>query len=140
MENPCLTFVTPTLLAGDKSLANVVAHEISHSWTGNLVTNANPEHFWLNEGQQTPMNQYAEGRVDRMRPVAGGKYDSLHLFDDSFSDIENCPSPPSKATQYSWSEKSEAGFSGVSRIGILLPWVDGTICNTPSTRAGRTIR
>ena len=40
MENPCLTFVTPTLLAGDRSLANVVAHEIAHSWTGNLVTNA----------------------------------------------------------------------------------------------------
>ena len=51
MENPCLTFVTPTLLAGDRSLANVVAHEIAHSWTGNLVTNSTWEHFWLNEGQ-----------------------------------------------------------------------------------------
>lgn len=50
MENPCLTFVTPTLLAGDKSLADVVAHEIAHSWTGNLVTNATWTHFWLNEG------------------------------------------------------------------------------------------
>uniref|UniRef100_A0A1L8DPB1 Putative aminopeptidase n=1 Tax=Nyssomyia neivai TaxID=330878 RepID=A0A1L8DPB1_9DIPT len=50
MENPCLTFVTPTVLAGDKSLVSVVAHEISHSWTGNLVTNRNFEHFWLNEG------------------------------------------------------------------------------------------
>uniref|UniRef100_A0A9J7X9C5 Leukotriene A(4) hydrolase n=1 Tax=Cyprinus carpio carpio TaxID=630221 RepID=A0A9J7X9C5_CYPCA len=50
MENPCLTFVTPTVLAGDKSLAGVIAHEISHSWTGNLVTNRNWEHFWLNEG------------------------------------------------------------------------------------------
>jgi len=50
MENPCLTFVTPTLLAGDRSLADVVAHEIAHSWTGNLVTNATWEHFWLNEG------------------------------------------------------------------------------------------
>jgi leukotriene-A4 hydrolase len=39
MENPCLTFVTPSLLAGDKSLADVVIHEITHSWTGNLVTN-----------------------------------------------------------------------------------------------------
>ncbi len=50
MENPCLTFVTPTLLAGDRSLANVVAHEIAHSWTGNLVTNASWGDFWLNEG------------------------------------------------------------------------------------------
>ncbi|MEE6519831.1 hypothetical protein FKM82_017582, partial [Ascaphus truei] len=46
MENPCLTFVTPTVLAGDRSLASVIAHEISHSWTGNLVTNKTWEHFW----------------------------------------------------------------------------------------------
>jgi len=50
MENPCLTFVTPTLLAGDGSLVNVIAHEIAHSWTGNLVTNRTWSHFWLNEG------------------------------------------------------------------------------------------
>lgn len=50
MENPCLTFVTPTLLAGDRSLVDVVAHEIAHSWMGNLVTTQNWEHFWLNEG------------------------------------------------------------------------------------------
>jgi len=50
MENPCLTFATPTLIAGDRSLANVVAHEIAHSWTGNLVGCTSWEHFWLNEG------------------------------------------------------------------------------------------
>lgn len=50
MENPCMTFLTPSLLAGDRSLVDVVAHEIAHSWTGNLVTNANWENFWLNEG------------------------------------------------------------------------------------------
>lgn len=50
MENPCMTFLTPTLLAGDRSLVDVVAHELAHSWTGNLVTNATAEHFWLNEG------------------------------------------------------------------------------------------
>ena len=50
MENPCCTFVTPTLLAGDRSLVNVVAHEIAHSWAGNGVTAATWEHFWLNEG------------------------------------------------------------------------------------------
>lgn len=50
MENPCITFATPTLLSGDKANASVIAHEIAHSWTGNLVTNSNFEHFWLNEG------------------------------------------------------------------------------------------
>ena len=49
-ENPCLTFITPTVIAGDRSLVDVVAHEIAHSWTGNLVTNRSWEHFWLNEG------------------------------------------------------------------------------------------
>jgi leukotriene-A4 hydrolase len=50
MENPTLTFVTPSLIAGDRSLTNVIAHEIAHSWTGNLVTNKNWQNFWLNEG------------------------------------------------------------------------------------------
>mmetsp|Transcript_21328 Transcript_21328/g.41387 ORF Transcript_21328/g.41387 Transcript_21328/m.41387 type:complete len:459 (-) Transcript_21328:273-1649(-) len=50
MENPCLTFVTPTLLAGDRSLATVVIHEISHSWMGNLVTCKTWKDFWMNEG------------------------------------------------------------------------------------------
>ncbi|KAH8409632.1 hypothetical protein KR222_011783 [Zaprionus bogoriensis] len=63
MENPCLTFVTPTLLAGDKSLANVVAHEIAHSWTGNLVTNKNFEHFWLNEGFTVFVESKIVGRM-----------------------------------------------------------------------------
>ncbi|KAE8615200.1 hypothetical protein XENTR_v10008440 [Xenopus tropicalis] len=60
MENPCLTFVTPTVLAGDRSLAGVIAHEISHSWTGNLVTNETWENFWLNEGHTV----YLERRID----------------------------------------------------------------------------
>ncbi|KIM63388.1 hypothetical protein SCLCIDRAFT_756607 [Scleroderma citrinum Foug A] len=50
MENACLTFVSPTLLTGDRSLTNVVVHEIAHSWFGNGVTQANACHFWLNEG------------------------------------------------------------------------------------------
>ncbi len=50
MENPRLTFATPTVLAGDRSLANLIAHELAHSWSGNLVTNATWNDFWLNEG------------------------------------------------------------------------------------------
>jgi aminopeptidase N len=59
MENPCLTFTTPTVLAGDKSLVALVAHELAHSWSGNLVTNATWSDFWLNEG----FTVYLEGRI-----------------------------------------------------------------------------
>uniref|UniRef100_A0A183GNY4 Peptidase_M1 domain-containing protein n=1 Tax=Heligmosomoides polygyrus TaxID=6339 RepID=A0A183GNY4_HELPZ len=64
MENPCLTFVTPTLLAGDRSLVNVVAHEIAHSWTGNLVSTASWEHFWLNEGFTVFLERKIIGRLE----------------------------------------------------------------------------
>ncbi|KAI8388206.1 uncharacterized protein BYT42DRAFT_491890 [Radiomyces spectabilis] len=63
MENPCLTFVTPTLLAGDKSAVDVVAHEISHSWMGNLVTTLNWQHFWLNEGWTVFTERKIAGRL-----------------------------------------------------------------------------
>jgi leukotriene-A4 hydrolase len=59
MENPRLTFVTPTLICGDRSQVSVIAHELAHSWTGNLVTNSSAEHFWLNEG----WTRYAELRL-----------------------------------------------------------------------------
>lgn len=62
MENPNLTFVTPALLAGDKSMSNVIGHEISHSWTGNLVTNKNWKNFWVNEG----FTKFMERKLDKI--------------------------------------------------------------------------
>src|SRR5688572_7048818 len=59
MENPRLTFATPTVIAGDKSLVSLVAHELAHSWSGNLVTNATWRDFWLNEG----FTSYCEQRI-----------------------------------------------------------------------------
>ncbi|KAG0749751.1 hypothetical protein G6F57_005746 [Rhizopus arrhizus] len=63
MENPCLTFVTPTLLAGDKSAVNVIAHEIAHSWMGNLVTTNSWKHYWLNEGWTVFVERKILGRL-----------------------------------------------------------------------------
>ena len=57
MENPMLTFLTPTMFAGDKSLVGLIAHELAHSWSGNLVTNATWRDFWLNEGTTTYIEQ-----------------------------------------------------------------------------------
>jgi len=50
MENPLLTFASPTIIVGDKSEVSVANHEIAHSWSGNLVTNMNWDNLWLNEG------------------------------------------------------------------------------------------
>ena len=68
MENPRLTFATPTILAGDRSLVALVAHELGHSWSGNLVTNATWDDFWLNEGFTT----YVERRL--MEALRGREY------------------------------------------------------------------
>ena len=68
MENPRLTFATPTILAGDRSLVALVAHELAHSWSGNLVTNATWNDFWLNEG----FTVYLERRI--MEELHGQPY------------------------------------------------------------------
>lgn len=76
MENPRLTFATPTIIAGDRSLTALVAHELAHSWSGNLVTNATWNDFWLNEG----FTVYIEKRI--MEELYGDSYsEMLNLLD-----------------------------------------------------------
>ncbi len=76
MENPRLSFITPTVIAGDKSLVSVIAHELAHSWSGNLVTNATWRDLWLNEGftvylQSRIMIAVYGERRERMEGVLG---------------------------------------------------------------------
>ena len=71
MENPTLTFLTPTIIAGDRSLVSLIAHELAHSWSGNLVTNATWSDFWLNEGFTT----YFEHRI--IEKLYGREYSEM---------------------------------------------------------------
>lgn len=73
MENPIYTFATPTLISGDRQNVDVIAHELAHSWSGNLVSNASWEHFWLNEGWTT----YLERRIQA----------AVHGGDDKYRDF-----------------------------------------------------
>jgi leukotriene-A4 hydrolase len=82
MENPTLTFLTPTFIAGDKSLVGLVAHELAHSWSGNLVTNATWPDSWLNEG----FTSYFENRI--MEAIYGPRraaQEAALSFDDMMS-------------------------------------------------------
>ena len=88
MENPRLTFATPTILAGDKSLVALVAHELAHSWSGNLVTNATWPDFWLNEG----FTVYLERRiVERVYGARRAEMEATLGFQDLQKEMASLP-------------------------------------------------
>jgi hypothetical protein len=90
MENPRLTFATPTVIVGDKSLVSLVAHELAHSWSGNLVTNAAWKHMWLNEG----FTSYVENRiVEAVYGKAQADEELILAADELRGELDEIPKP-----------------------------------------------
>lgn len=102
MENPRLTFCTPTIIAGDRSLVSLIAHELAHSWSGNLVTNATWEDFWLNEG----FTVYFERRI--MEAMMGADYADM-LWELGYQDMEETVNSIGKDSKDTWLKLDLAG-------------------------------
>ncbi|KAE8711079.1 Leukotriene A-4 hydrolase-like protein [Hibiscus syriacus] len=142
MENPMMVFLTPTVIKGDASGAQVVAHELAHSWTGNLITNRNNEHFWLNEGFTT----YAERRIveavlDKDKAILNtgigwkGLKDQVEKFKDNleFTKLKNCQEgvdpdaiyseiPYEKGFQFLWRIERQIGRPAFD--AFILDYID----------------
>lgn len=121
MENPTLTFLTPTIFTGDKANIDVVAHELAHSWSGNLVTNATWPDGWLNEGFTT----YFENRIDeKVYGTARAAVLADSDWDDLQRDLKN--SAPS-ATRLRVDVGEEAGQLAYNKGSTFLRTIEQTV-------------
>ena len=122
MENPTLTFATPTIITGDKSNVDVIAHELAHSWSGNLVTNATWSDTWLNEGFTT----YFENRIDE---AVYGKERAATLADILWDglqrDLKAAPSPD--ATRLHGDPEGVYGELDYSKGSTFLRTIEYTV-------------
>jgi leukotriene-A4 hydrolase len=109
MENPCLTFVTPALITGDRESVDVIAHEICHSWFGNGIGCASWSHFWLNEGWTTYSERLSSTNTEAERGfeyIIGAKalYDSLSKMPPKYQRL---------VIDYKEGEDPDDGFSSI---------------------------
>ena len=156
MENPRLTFVTPILVAGDRSLVSVIVHELAHSWSGNLVTNASWNDFWLNEGFTT----YVERRVDEV--LYGREYmemqallgrhdldldfkeygitskDTALLIDLAGRDVEEVPTTTAYEKGYLFLRMLEGSFGREKFDAFLRGYFDAHAFQTMTTQRFET--
>jgi aminopeptidase N len=118
MENPTLTFLTPTIFTGDKANIDVVAHELAHSWSGNLVTNATWPDGWLNEGFTT----YFENRIDEI--VYGAERAAI-LAETSWDDLQrDLRETPAEATALRNVSGQEAGSLAYDKGAVFLRTIE----------------
>ena len=120
MENPTLTFLTPTIFTGDKANTDVVAHELAHSWSGNLVTNATWPDGWLNEGFTT----YFENRIDE---IVYGEERAAVLADLSWDDLQRDLKANPTATRLRGAEGEESGELAYNKGAIFLRTIEHAV-------------
>lgn len=121
MENPTLTFLTPTIFTGDKANTDVVAHELAHSWSGNLVTNATWADSWLNEGFTT----YFENRIDE---IVYGEERAAVLADLSWDDLQrDLKEAKPNATRLHGEADELAGALAYDKGAVFLRTIERTV-------------
>jgi aminopeptidase N len=129
MENPRMTFLTPTMIAGDRSLNDLIAHELAHSWSGNLVTNASWKHWWLNEGFTT----YVTTRV--VESLYGKEVAEMNLQVEQEEAIASLKTIPA-AKQALLTRDPDTSDAGYTDEGLAYP-KGAWLLHTLEQRVGR---
>jgi aminopeptidase N len=131
MENPRLTFLTPTMIAGDRSLVDLIAHELAHSWSGNLVTNASWKHWWLNEGFTTYVtSRIVESLYGPEVALMGWQLEQEELF----TSLKDIPA----AKQALITRDPDTGSATYTDEGLAYP-KGAWLLHTLEERAGRAV-
>lgn len=123
MENPRLSFITPTVIAGDKSLTALIAHELAHSWSGNLVTNAAWQDLWINEGFTT----YFESRiVEQLYGSERAEMEATLEYTGLRESLRTLPAPAQVLARDLADDDPEQAFTAVpyDKGRLFLVWLE----------------